>query len=207
MSVRLSKCGCVAIATVVALGLHQLCFNNNATSFISPSAGSKAGMPQSDVKSLPVWMVLASAQPAVAASDASSYDSTVAGVAALTAAFACVVLFQGARNPCKSPSIAGVPSAQQRRQMFVPLGALVAAPPSMSFANEEEADLTAGEKAKKEKAALIKKKKDAEEAERLKKKQEVQEKLKKEKEEKEGKMKKEKEEREAKKQKTKKDEV
>jgi len=149
MSVRVSQCGCAAITTVFALGLYQLCFSINATSFIAPSPGGRAGMPEGEAKSLPFWLALASAQPAVAVTDASSYDGNVACIAAFTAVFGAMFFFQRANNACKPPSIAVMPTAQQRRQIIVPLGAVVAAPPSMCFAEEEDAELTPAEKAKK----------------------------------------------------------
>merc|ERR1719410_2283509 len=97
MNGRWLQCSRVAIATVAALGLCQLCFNNSASSFVAPPSGSRGSsvvVTQGEAKSLPLWLVLASTQPAAAATDANSHESPFACVAALAVALAFAVSFK-----------------------------------------------------------------------------------------------------------------
>jgi len=197
MNGRLSQSSRFALAAVAALGLSELCFHNAASPFIAPSIGSRVAVSQGEAKSLPLWLVFASAQPAAAVTDANSYDCSFACVAAFAVALAAIASFHlSAREPL---SIAGMASARQRRQVIGPLSAAVVMPVSACFANEEEEDLkkaftmTAAEKAKAKKAKEEKEKKEKEE-----KRKEEDEKRKKEIKDKEAKAKKGREEREAK---------
>jgi len=208
MNGRLPQCGCAALATIAAFGLCQLCFNNSASSFIAPSTGRRVATSHGEVKSLPLWLVFASAQPAAAITDANSYDGSLACVAVLTVALTAIVSYQRSHILREPLSIAGVPTAQQRRQMLVPLGAAVVAPASACFAKTKEEEeekeelkkvfsMTPAEKAKKaiqEKEAVAKKKKEEKEKGEQKKKEQEE----KRKQEKEAIVKKENEQREAK---------
>jgi len=208
MNGRLPQCGCAALATIAAFGLCQLCFNNSASSFIAPSTGRRVATSHGEVKSLPLWLVFASAQPAAAITDANSYDGSLACVAVLTVALTAIVSYQRSHILREPLSIAGVPTAQQRRQMLVPLGAAVVAPASACFAKTKEEEeekeelkkvfsMTPAEKAKKaiqEMEAVAKKKKEEKEKGEQKKKEQEE----KRKQEKEAIVKKENEQREAK---------
>jgi len=143
---------------IAVFGLCQLGFENSSSSFIAPSTGRGDATSQGEVTSLPLWLVLASAQPAAAITDANSYDGSFAYVAALTVTLAAVVFSQRSRIAHDPLSIASVPTAQQRRQMIVPLGAVVVAPASACYAKKDATEVAdAAAKAKQDVAAALEK--------------------------------------------------